>query len=217
MARQNGRTPPVEKLYDFLFQDTGRQVQIRKVSSLLRAEIRRQVIASPGFEEPRPPLSTVDYGDGNVQIPNPAHPLYQELRKEWLRRVTEETGQRLKTIAIRRGVVCEVDAAAVAAARADAAQDGIDLTLYDDHEVYVAFICVGSDDDYTDLLRGGGDPGAYRRLSSRRTRAVTSLARRSTRPRARCASRLSTSCSGRRAGGGSRGTSLMRWTAISRR
>ena len=46
--------------------DTGRSVRIRKVSTLLRAEVRRQVIGAPGFEEPQPPTSTVDYGDGTL-------------------------------------------------------------------------------------------------------------------------------------------------------
>jgi hypothetical protein len=153
MAQQNGRTPPPEKLYDFTFQDTGRTVQIRKVSTLLRAETRRQVIGAPGFEEPTPPKSKVDYGEGEVLIPNPAHPTYQALLKQWNERVTEETGQRLRKLAIRRGVVCAVDDSAVARVRADALEDGMDLSMYDDHYTYVAFVCVGSESDWTDLLK----------------------------------------------------------------
>lgn len=153
MSQKNGRTPPPEVLYDHTFQDTGRVVQIRKVSSLLRAETRRQVAASPGFDEPQPPTSKVDYGEGAVTIPNPSHPVYQELRREWANRVAEETGARLKKIAIRRGVVCEVDHLAVANVRAVMADAGVDLSAFDDHYVYVAFVCVGSDDDWTDLLK----------------------------------------------------------------
>jgi len=153
MSQKNGRTPPPETLYDFTFQDTGRSVQIRKVSSLLRQETRRQVAQSKGFEEPQPPQSTVDYGDGNVTIPNLAHPVYQDLKRAWNARVNEETGERLRRIAIRRGVVCDVDARAVALARADMAAEGVDLAAFDDHYVYVAFVCVGSDEDWTDLLR----------------------------------------------------------------
>lgn len=153
MAQKNGRTPPPETLYPFTFPDTGRSVQIRKVSSLLRQETRRQVAQSPGFEEPQPPQSEVDYGDGKISVKNVAHPIYQDLKREWNARVNEETGARLKRQAIRRGVICEVDEIAVAQARADAAADGIDLSLFDDHYVYVAFVCVGSDDDWTDLLK----------------------------------------------------------------
>jgi hypothetical protein len=153
MSQKNGRTPPPELLYDHTFQDTGRTVQIRKVSSLLRAETRRQVAASPGFQEPQPPVSTVDYGEGEVTIPNPAHPIYQDLRRAWNDKVNEETGARLKRLAIRRGVVCTVDAVAVESVRADMAAEGVDLSAFDDHYVYVAFVCVGSDDDWTDLLK----------------------------------------------------------------
>lgn len=153
MSQKNGRTPPPETLYDHTFQDTGRTVQIRKVSSLLRQETRRQVAASAGFDEPQPPQAEVDYGEGKVKIANPAHPVYQDLRREWADRVNKETGERLKRLAIRRGVVCEVDTAAVASVRADMALEGVDLSAFDDHYVYVAFVCVGSDDDWTDLLK----------------------------------------------------------------
>jgi hypothetical protein len=153
MSQKNGRPPPPEKLYDHTFQDTARTVQIRKVSSLLRAETRRQVMRSPGFEEPQPPTSKVDYGEGEVTIQNPQHPVYQDLKRDWNARVNEETGARLKRLAIRRGVVCEVDSEAVAQVRADMAAEGVDLGGFDDHYVYVAFVCVGSDDDWTDLLR----------------------------------------------------------------
>ena len=153
MSQKNGRTPPPEVLYDHTFQDTGRSVQIRKVSSLLRQETRRQVAQSAGFEEPQPPTSTVDYGDGNVTIPNQSHPVYQDLKRAWTARVNEETGERLRRLAIRRGVVCDVDEGAVAGVRADLAAEGVDLASFDDHYVYVAFVCVGSDDDWTDLLR----------------------------------------------------------------
>lgn len=153
MSQKNGRNVPPEKLYDFTFQDTGRTVQIRKVSSLLRAENFRQVKALPGFEEPKPPMSKVDYGEGDVLIPNPAHPVYQQLLKDWNGRVTAEARERLMHIMIRRGVVCDVDMDAVKSMRADLALDGVDLSGLDDHFVYVAFVCIGSDRDHLDLMQ----------------------------------------------------------------
>lgn len=153
MTQAKGRTPPPEVLEDFTFQSTGRIVQIRKVSSLLRAETRRQVVGSPGFEEPPPPRSEVDYGDGKIVIPNPSHPVYQTLHNDWVARVNEETGARLRIMAIRRGVVCDPDPEAVAAVRAIMFADGTDLSKFDDHYVYVAFVCVGADEDFTDLLK----------------------------------------------------------------
>lgn len=152
-SRHNGRVAPPEKLHPFTSEDTGRTVQVRKISTLLRAEVRRQVIAQSDFAKPDPPMSEVDYGDGKIRVPNPAHPVYQQLIRDWNIRVNEAVGARLKEIAIRRAVVCEVDRDAVTAARADAAEDGIDLSGFDDHYVYVAFVVIGSEDDWTDLLK----------------------------------------------------------------
>jgi hypothetical protein len=152
MAQRNGRTPPPEKLYPFTFEDTGREVQIRKISTLLRAEVRRQVIASPGFAQPQPPQSEVDYGDGKIKIPNPAHPVYQDLLKEWSARVNEEVGARLRQVIINRAVVTEIDAEAVTQIRAEMAAAGSPIDHLSDHFVYVAYVCIGSERDYIDLV-----------------------------------------------------------------
>lgn len=146
-----GRNVPPEKLEPFVFADTGRQVQIRKLSTLIRAEARRQVErATP---KPEPPMVEVDFGAGKVLRPHKMHPIYLEMMGEWEARVTEETSRRLKQIAIQRGVVAEVDHESVKQVRADMAAIGIDTAEYDDHYVHVAFVCVGSEDDWTDLLR----------------------------------------------------------------
>jgi hypothetical protein len=160
---QNGRTPPPEKLEPFTFPDTGRTVQIRKVSTLLRAETRRQVIASPGFEEPRPPMSEVDYGDGKIKIPNPAHPVYQQLLLDWTNKVNAEVYARIRQIVLKRGVVVtekEIDQDAVTQVRSVSAETGTDLTAYDDRYVYVAFVCIGSEKDWTELIRAVYDRNA---------------------------------------------------------
>lgn len=150
----NGRTVPPERLESFTFQDTGRTVQIRKVSTLIRSEIRRQIVADPRFAEPAPPTSEVDYGNGLVAIANRAHPIYQQLLRAWEQRVQEELSERLKQIVLARGVVVDaIDDAAVAAARADLTSIGVDTTAYDDRYVYLAFVCIGSDADWTELLR----------------------------------------------------------------
>lgn len=148
-----GRAVPPEKLDSFTFADTGRVVAIRKVSTLLRAEVRRQVLRDPAFTEPQPPMTEVDYGDGKVRIPHAGHPVYVQLRADWERRVTKAVSDRLKPIAIQRGVVAEVDHAAVDQVRVDMAALGLPLDEYDDAYVYVAFVCIGSEDDWTDLLR----------------------------------------------------------------
>lgn len=151
-GRVKGREAPPELLYPFTFEGTGRTVQIRKLSALIRDEVRRQVKRSPGFEEPQPPMVEVDYGDGKVRQPHRAHPVYQELLSDWNARITQEAADRLERLVIQRAVVCEVDEQAVKAMRADMAAVQTPLDDYDDHHVYVAFVCVGPQQDYNELL-----------------------------------------------------------------
>lgn len=148
-----GRAAPPEKLEEFTFQGTGRTVQVRKLSTLIRDEVRRQVIRDPAFAEPQPPRQEVDYGDGKVKIAHRGHPVYQQLMAEWRERLNQEVGDRLVNLVIRRGVVCEVDTEAVATIRAALAEESIDTSAMSDHYVYVAFVCVGPYEDYTDLLK----------------------------------------------------------------
>lgn len=152
-SRTKGRATPPEKLEDFTFQGTGRTVQVRKLSTLIRDEVRRQVRRDPAFAEPEPPQQEVDYGDGKVRVANRAHPVYQQLLAEWRERLNSEVGDRLVNLVIRRGVVCEVDQEAVATIRAVLDEEAIDTSAMTDHYVYVAFVCVGPYEDYTDLLR----------------------------------------------------------------
>ena len=51
------------KLIELTFADTGYTVQIRKVSPNTINDFRRAWLRS--HPEPRPPLNTVDYGDGS--------------------------------------------------------------------------------------------------------------------------------------------------------
>lgn len=142
-----------ERLYEHVFQDTGRVVSVRKLSTFWRDTVRKQVMREPGYERPEPPIFEHDYGMGKVQAPNYGHPLYQQLLAEWTRRVNEAVGERITPFVIQSGVECEVDEEAVIAARIRAADQGIDLSDYDDHYVYVAFVCIGSYEDWQDLLR----------------------------------------------------------------
>ncbi len=152
-GRQKSRAVPPERLYDFTFEGTGRTVQIRKLSALIRDEVRRQIKRRPEFAEPQPPMVEVDYGEGKIRQSHRAHPVYQELLKEWNARVTQEAGDRLVDLVIARAVVCDVDAGAVAEMRAAMAAIGLPLDDYDDHYVYVAFVCVGPYADYNELLK----------------------------------------------------------------
>lgn len=152
-GRQPGRAAPPERLYDHVFEGTGRAVQVRKLSALIRDEVRRQVKRLPDFAEPQPPIVTVDYGEGKIKQPHRAHPLYQELLADWNARVTQAASDRLVELVIRRAVVCDIDPAAVAQVRADMAAVATPLDEYDDHYVYVAFVCIGPYADYQELLK----------------------------------------------------------------
>lgn len=145
--------PTPEKLETWTSQETGRTLQIRKVSTLLRAEVRKQVLRDPEYLEPKPPQSAVDYGDGTVTVANRAHPIYQQLLIDHQARATDEISRRLKQIALARGVVVDaIDADAVVDVRESMALAGVDLSEYDDRHVFVAFVCIGSEDDWRELL-----------------------------------------------------------------
>jgi hypothetical protein len=151
MPTTKGRAAPPEKLETWTSLDTGRTVLIRKVSTLLRAEIRRQVLKLPDFLEPQPPKSQVDYGDGTITVANRSHPEYQRLLLDWGTRTTNEVASRLKQAAIARGVVVadeDIDQGAVTEVREQIG--GLDE--YTDRYVYIAFVVVGSEDDWKELL-----------------------------------------------------------------
>lgn len=148
-----GRAVPAELLYSYTFAGTGRTVNVRKLSALIRDEVRRVVQRDVAFTKPEPPLVSVDYGTGTIEQPHTGHPVYIERLADWQRRVNSEVGDRLTRLVVRRAVVCDVDTVAVATARADMLDIGVDLDSYTDHEVFVRFVCVGPNDDWVDLLR----------------------------------------------------------------
>jgi len=149
-----GRTPPPELLLEHIVPSTGRTIHIRKLSVFTRGAIRSGVIrANP---EPEPPLVTIDYGDGQLREPNRGDPTYQRRLAEWRTRTNEQIAERLTELFLRRGIVVhddEIDRAAVAQARADLAAVGADIQDLDDAQVYVRFVCIGPDEDWTDIQK----------------------------------------------------------------
>jgi hypothetical protein len=147
-----GRAVPDEPLDEVVFS-TGRSVQVRKVSSLLRERVRNAVRDELRGEEPQPPLVEVDYGQGKKTIPHPADPVYLDLLKLHQAKIADQAGERVKALIVRRGVVCDIDDEAVAGVRQDMADLGIDLSAEDDKWVYVAYVCIGAYEDWLDLIK----------------------------------------------------------------
>lgn len=145
---------------EFTFKDSGRTVQIRKVSFLLLPELRK------AYEKqnppPAPPMQEVKYGDRTEQEANYADPDYArrlEKYNDTARQVVEEQARHLYA---QRGVQCEVDAAAVTELREQLHDSGTELDP-DDKFVYLWYLCVGSPEDYdefTDALLRRNQPTA---------------------------------------------------------
>lgn len=151
-----GRAVPPEHLETFTVPSTGRTVRVRKIPTLLRAEILRQLRRDPAWAEPQPPMVEVDYGDGRIKQPHPGHPVYQELLAAYNTRVSVELTKRMRDLIIRRGLVAdadEIDGAAVQQVRDDLAAIGVPLDEYDDRDVYLRFVVIGVEEDWTDLAR----------------------------------------------------------------
>lgn len=134
-ARPRGRG--VAPLPDFTFKDTGITVQIRKVSPLLGMEIRK------AFPPPKPPVVETPLGPEE----NEADPDYEAAMQAYGLMIEEKASR----LYIKRGVECVVDQEAVERLRADMRDEGITLEG-DDKYLYIRYICVGSQEDYQDLL-----------------------------------------------------------------
>lgn len=141
MGNNGTKGRSVAPLPTFTFQDTGITVQIRKVSPSIGTEIRK------AFPPPKPPVHRVEIGGQIVEEANEADPDYDRAYQEWGLMVEAKAAR----LYIKRGVECEVDAQAVASVRADMAAEGIELEG-DDKYIYIRYICVGTEDDYQELL-----------------------------------------------------------------
>lgn len=133
------------ELTQHVFQDTGRSVLIRKVSPFLMSEIARS------FPPPQPPLQEVDYGDGPVLEPNPAHPDYERAMQEYNMSLEEK----VRRMMIRRGVVIQWDdekRAEVQQLRDEWREEfGTELSGSDEL-IYVSHICIGTGEDFGELI-----------------------------------------------------------------
>lgn len=134
-------------LTDFTFQDTGITVKIRKISPMLAADV------NASMPEPLPPEQEVDYGEprGIVKERNYSDPQYvNDLAAH-----KQKVFQALQRVMIKRAVIVEGEEwlDAVKEYRDFILEEtGIPLAETSDLLVYVMRVCIGSNEDMTDLL-----------------------------------------------------------------
>lgn len=147
-----GREVPA--LPTFTFKDTGITVRLRKLSPYMGDQIGKAVRR----EKPAPevPQNPVDYGDGKTAMePNPADPDYQQALAEYEQWIAFESGQRLLRLVVEHAVDVsdeEIDQAAVAEKRAIMASIGASIDEFSDRDVYIKYVCVGTQEDMEDLM-----------------------------------------------------------------
>jgi hypothetical protein len=146
-----GRTPPA--LPTYTFKDTGITVKLRKLSPFMGDQIGRTLRKER--EAPQAPVNMVQYGDGKpIAEPNLADPAYQRELANYENWVAAEAGKRMMELIIRAAIVIEdVDEDEVARVREvmEAVGAPIDPEM-SDREVYIRFVCVGTQDDLEDLM-----------------------------------------------------------------
>lgn len=146
-----GRTPP--PLPTFTFQDSGITVSIRKLSPFMGEQIGRSL--KKEHPAPKPPINEVSYGDGKpVQEENLADPDYLLAMQIYEQEMAHEAGQRMMDLVIEAAVVIDqVDLVEVARIRAVMAAIGAPIEdEMSDREVYIRFVCIGTQDDLEELM-----------------------------------------------------------------
>lgn len=132
------------KLFNHTTKDGGVTLQIRKVSPLVATEIRKK------FPAPRPPMTRVDYGDGNFEMePNPDHPSHKMALEDYQLLLEEK----VRRAYLKLGCVVVPDVELVGITRAAMMDVGIDISSESDDFVFINYVAVASADDYSDLIQ----------------------------------------------------------------
>lgn len=136
----------VPELPEFTFPDSKKTVRIRRFTPFVINDIQRALAKE--FPTPEPPMNEVDYGDGKkVTEPNPADPQYINRLRAHESLLGQETTLRFTKLIARRGIECEVEAAAIAEIRADMAELGVTFEGESDQEIYFRYVLVQTDKD----------------------------------------------------------------------
>lgn len=151
----------VPELPTFTFKDSGRRVQIQRLSPLTIDEINKTVKRE--FPPPAPPIINVAYGDQTRPEENRNDPDYQRLYAEWEAKNQERASARLTTLVALRAVVLDMGSREydeLYALREDLALIGV--ALPDDSKLtpeqnakmqYVLHICTATDTEISELIQ----------------------------------------------------------------
>ncbi len=132
------------KLFTHVTKDGGVTLQIRKVSPLVATEIRKK------FPAPRPPMTKVDYGDGNFEMePNPDHPSHKIALEDYQLMLEEK----VRRAYLKLGCIAVPDLEQVKNTRVAMDEIGIDLSADSDEFVFINYCAVSSAEDYNDLIQ----------------------------------------------------------------
>lgn len=124
--------------------DSGVEVRLKFVGPLLMNDIRKaaEKWARKQMDKPTAPMITVHYEQGDRQEANEADRDYQAALSEF----NLLHGMRVVELLTKYGAEADVDAAAIAALRADADADGLELPA-DDRELYLTRIAIQTERD----------------------------------------------------------------------
>ena len=136
---------------DFVCQDTGITLQIRKIPTTLTGKLIQQY--EKDFPPPAPPTNLIDYGDGEkIAEPNYSNPVYARLFNEYRQKRNVDVEEKIRHLFTDQAIQCEVDKERVKKVRAQMKTLGVELDP-DDKYVYVWDVAVGTQDGYADLMK----------------------------------------------------------------
>jgi len=143
----------VPQLMEHTFQGTGITVQIRKLSPFIqddvKVSIRKKDKAAGKY--PEPPM--VPGVEGKLE-PNESDPDYLNALAKYNREAKDRINAELMRVAIRRGIELDVGEdikAQIEELRIQLEVDGIEIEETDPKIIYITRICIGSDEDTSDL------------------------------------------------------------------
>lgn len=133
----------------FTFVDSGYSILYRKVSPYLAMEVRKN------YPPPKPPTQRVNYGTAENpewrEEENLAHPEYKNTLLEYNQKLEEK----MRTVLLKRGTKIDWTPdlrKELEDVRSTMAEQGIELSIKDDHIAFISYVAMASAEDIQSLL-----------------------------------------------------------------